>query len=353
MDIESLKNTIMKGDALENLKLIPSGSIDMCVTSPPYFNLRDYGHPGQIGNEATPELFIQKLVDVFREVKRTLKDDGTLWVNIGDSYWGSGKGYADTKTENRGNSASRLSKKTVYDKSVNIKNKDLIGIPWMLAFALRADGWYLRQDIIWHKPNCMPESVTDRCTKSHEYIFMLSKSAKYYYDQDSIKEPAIWDVDGNKTAARKARVKDTHKSLPTEKVNALRKGSFKDAAKFNGKHQDKQRGHSRRHAGFNDRWDAMTKEQQCTGMRNKRSVWSISPAQFREAHFATFPEKLVVPCIKAGSPRGGVILDPFFGAGTTGLVARKLNRDFIGIELSEQYIRIAETRLSKELGLFA
>jgi DNA modification methylase len=256
-------------------------------------------------------------------VKRVLKPEGTLWLNLGDSYAGPGKG---------GQSEEKRSEnwQPVYSnkgKRYGLKQKDLIGVPWMVAFALRANGWYLRQDIIWHKPNPMPESVTDRCTKSHEYIFMLSKSQKYYYDQEAIKEPSIWDVDGTGT-------------------------KLKDAKKMNGKHQDKQRGHSRRHDGFNDRWDQMTKEEQCTGMRNKRDVWTISPAQFPEAHFATFPEEIPAICIKAGCPKEGIVLDPFIGAGTTALVANKLDRNYIGFELNKDYISIATKRLHSELGMF-
>lgn len=358
------KDKIYNLDALEGLKKMQDKSVQCCVTSPPYWGLRDYGVAGQLGNEKTPEEYIEKMVLVFREVKRVLKDDGVLWLNIGDSYASGKTGRDDTNEEGR----KRLSKygNTGYANKVvsesapvkirkptaGMKPKDLVGIPWMLAFALRSDGWFLRCDIIWHKKNCMPESVTDRPTRSHEYIFLLSKSAKYYYDHGAIKEPALYDVDGTGTAARKARA-DGNKLLPSEKVNGIRPSGFKEAGKFNGKHKsEKQRGHSRRHNGFNDRWDQMTHEEQCTGMRNKRDVWSISPAQFPEAHFATFPEEIPATCIKAGSKEGDLILNHFMGAGTTALVAKKLNRHFIGFELNADYINIAERRLSKELGIF-
>lgn len=350
-----MTNKIINSDCLEGLKTLPDAFVDCCVTSPPYFGLRDYGHEGQIGMEETPEAFVQRLVDVFTEVKRVLKPEGTLWVNIGDSYASAGK----NRTVDQATAASTLNggldTQTAILRQINkvtgdLKAKDLIGVPWMLAFALRADGWYLRQDIIWAKKNCMPESVTDRCTKSHEYIFMLSKSPKYFYDQEAIKEPAIYDVDGTGTQARKARQKDEAKSLPTAERAGIRQ--FKDASQMNDKHQDKQRGHSRRHNGFNDRWNKMTHEEQCTGMRNKRDVWTISPAQFPEAHFATFPEEIPATCIKAGCPIDGLVLDPFMGAGTTALVARKLNRNFIGFELNQEYIKIAEKRLLNELGMF-
>lgn len=345
-------NTIHCGDCLAGLKELPDNSIDCCVTSPPYYGLRDYGHDGQIGMEDTPEKYVARLVEVFEEVRRVLKPEGTLWLNLGDSYCATGTGSGEKSSTLQGSKATQIeaakrpNKKPVGD----IKPKDLIGIPWAVAFALRSVGWWLRQDIIWAKKNAMPESVTDRCTKSHEYIFMLSKSAKYYYDQKAIMEPALYDVDGTGTAARKARA-NGNKLQPTEKVNGIRAG-FKDARKMEGKHQDKQRGHSRRHDGFNDRWDQMTKEEQCTGMRNKRDVWTISPAQFPEAHFATFPEEIPAICIRAGCPVDGVVLYPFMGAGTTGLVARKLNRNYIGFELNPEYVAIAEKRIQKTLGLF-
>jgi DNA modification methylase len=366
-------NKIYTGQALDVLRTFPDKSVNCCVTSPPYWGLRDYGVTGQLGMEKTPEEFIRNMVEVFREVKRVLKDDGTIWVNIGDSYSSKAGGY--DVTGSRGTTA-KISKKTqaaVVKKPRNpvegLKPKDLVGIPWLLAFALRADGWYLRCDIIWAKKNCMPESVTDRPTKSHEYIFLLSKSQKYFYNHEAIKEPALYDVDGTGTASRKARQRDGLKSNPTNERVGIRASDFsdpheyfearlaagfKDSEKFEGKNgkADKQRGHSRRHNGFNDRWDKMTHEEQCTGMRNKRDVWHISPAQFPEAHFATFPEEIPEICIKAGSKENDVILDPFMGAGTTAVVAAKLGRKYVGIELNPEYVSIAENRLQRELGMF-
>jgi DNA modification methylase len=327
-------NTILTGDAYKMLKTLQDESVHCIVTSPPYWGLRDYGVKGQIGQEPTPEKFIHEMVKVFREAKRVLKKDGTLWVNIGDSYAAAPKKrtseQAARKSTLTGSKGTQIACKDQIKKTVEgLKPKDLVGIPWMLAFALRADGWWLRQDIIWSKPNPMPESVTDRCTKSHEYIFMFSKSSKYFYDHEAIKtEPKYWGVTG------------------------MDGSGYKDAKKYNGKHSDKQRGHSRRHAGFNQRWDAMSTKEQMSMGANKRSVWHIPTKPFPDAHFATYPEELIVDCIKAGCPEGGVILDMFFGAGTTGLVARKLNRNFIGIELNPEYVTIAEKRLQKELGLF-
>lgn len=310
---------ILQGDCLEVLKTLPDAFVDCCVTSPPYYGLRDYGCDGQIGLEETPEAYIAKLVDVFREVKRVLKDDGTLWLNIGDSYWGSGsRGFDFTDSLTDKSHLQQGSKGTIdlhnlpkLVGNVNgYKNKDIIGIPWMLAFALRADGWYLRQDIIWHKPNPMPESVTDRCTKSHEYIFLLSKQPKYYFDYEAIQEDSVCKDD---------------KRLGEGRIEY--DGKRTDAGVENTKAQ-----HS--FVTINEK-------------RNKRDVWTVPVQAVREAHFATFPEKLIVPCILAGSRRGGVVLDPFFGSGTTGRVAMSLNREYLGIDLNSKYIEIAKKRTDK------
>lgn len=307
----------------EVLKTLEPRSIQTCVTSPPYFGLRDYGHASQIGLEETPDDYVSSMVEVFRLVRNALSDEGTLWLNLGDSYAGSGKGQtsngcADPKVKKTQGmklpihrpssqststlSGSKDSQINALRSSENVRSglpaKNLIGIPWRVAFALQQDGWILRQDIIWAKPNPMPESVTDRCTKAHEYIFMFSKSPRYYYDQDAT--------------------------------------GFKDPKKFNGKHSDKQRGHSRRHAGF---------EEQCSGMRNKRSVWTVATKPYAEAHFATFPPDLIEPCILAGSPEGGIVLDPFNGSGTTGAVSLQWKRKYIGIELNPDYIALTEKRL--------
>lgn len=346
-------NTIINADCLKGLLLIESESVDCVVSSPPYYKLRDYGDDNQIGIEETPELFIEKLVAVFAECWRVLKNDGTLWVNMGDSYASSGKNrsvaQATAKSTLKGGLTTQQSCLKQQSKITgDLKPKDLIGIPWMLALALRKAGWYLRQDIIWHKPNPMPESVTDRCTKAHEYIFMLSKSQKYYYDHEAIK-----------TDAKESSVARLSQDIENQE------GSSRVPGKTNGKmkavgggqanireFRDKQRGHSRRHAGFNDRWDSMTKQEKQGLKANKRSVWTVATMPFKEAHFATFPEKLIIDCIKAGCPVGGIVLDPFMGAGTTGLVARKLGRNYIGFELNPEYIKIAEKRLADQLGAF-
>lgn len=470
---------IYHGDCLEILKQLPDESIDCCVTSPPYYGLRDYGtgtwvggdpncphfrtsHVGhntitghknflemhgvadsiyktvcprcgairvdkQIGLEETPEEYIKKLTEVFHEVKRVLKDDGTLWVNIGDSYWGSGsRGY---DFEGKMSEASKLqqgSKGTISLQNIpkltgnvnGYKNKDLIGIPWMLAFSLRADGWYLRQDIIWHKPNPMPESVKDRCTKSHEYIFLLSKSSHYYYDAESISEPItestikrlsqdLENQNGSYTPSKgngnMKAVRSKYGNVEEEKT--YRQGMNKDRgfgivekryglptqekfvsfikSKTTPQQLEENTGIKRTtidhwfrtdESGFAfpsvDDWNKIrdyvndwTEEFQemdnalstvdyetdeigksSNGKRNKRDVWDVNVQPTKEAHFATFPERLIEPCILAGCREDGVVLDPFFGSGTTGRVAERLNRRWIGIELNPKYIDIAKKR---------
>lgn len=337
-------NTIIQGDCLETMKQIPDKSVNCCVTSPPYYGLRNYGHDGQIGVEKTPELFVKKLVDVFREVKRVLKNDGTLWLNLGDSYYDSGKG-AGTHPETNSNWKQGTNKgthtKTIHKyKSDVLKPKDLIGIPWMVAFALRADGWWLRQDIIWSKPNPMPESVIDRCTKAHEYIFLISKSAKYYYNADAIKEIAKNHADDIR---RMQQQTSGNKSNPTDLINGLRPRKSGNKKRLDGSHRG-----CPENSGSNVMshvpWEGIK--------ANKRSVWTVTAKPLKDAHFATFPEDLIVDCIKAGCPEDGIVLDPFMGAGTTALVARKLNRNFIGCELNPEYIKIAENRIKKQIGLF-
>ena len=310
------KNVILTGDALEWLRQLPDNSVNTCVTSPPYWGLRDYGIDGQIGLEETPEAYVERMVEVFREVRRVLRDDGTLWLNLGDSYAGSGKGAWKVKDRQKevyipdpDSPQCRLPK-----VPSGLKPKDLVGIPWRVAFALQADGWYLRSDIIWHKPNPMPESVKDRPTKAHEYIFLLAKSEKYYYDYESIKEPAI----------------NAGKTVKTNGADGMVGG----------------------YDGYRTR-DGFKRGITVKEKKNKRTVWSITTKPFKGAHFATFPPDLIEPCILAGCPEGGIVLDPFFGAGTTGLVARRHNRNFIGIELNPQYVEIAKNRIEGEFPSFA
>lgn len=295
----SVKSRILQGDSLEVLKTLPSDSIDCCVTSPPYYGLRDYGSDGQIGLEETPEKYIQKLVEIFREVRRVLKEGGTLWLNIGDSY----------------------------------KRKDLIGIPWLLAFALKQDGWHLRQDIIWYKPNAMPESVKDRCTKSHEYIFLLSKSARYYFDCEAIKEPC---VGFDKSSPRGSK--------GTLTPNAGRRKGNAKSFRGSGAYTN---GRSFENSVKVDRATHGNVPNE-SGLRNHRSVWSVATQGYKGAHFATFPEKLVEPCILAGSRPQGTVIDPFCGSGTTGVVAIRNGRRFIGIDINQYYVEMAINRISEE-----
>jgi DNA modification methylase len=300
-------NKIYCVDTRELFRDLPDDSIHYCVTSPPYWGLRDYQRDNQIGMEETPEAFIANMVEVFREVKRALRPDGTLWLNLGDTYSAGGLGHGSGKqTTNHGScNGSHIEKARVAP--VGYKRKELIGIPWRVALALQADGWYLRQDIIWHKPNPMPESVTDRCTKAHEYIFLMSKSERYFYDHEAIKECASrdWSSCGG--------------SILNE--TEWHKGAYGENRK--------------RYKPASD-----------TKKRNKRSVWTVNTKPFKHAHFATFPPKLIEPCILAGCPKGGTVLDPFFGSGTTGFVAVENNRHYIGFELNSDYIEIAKRRIA-------
>ena len=303
---------IYNDDALSALSTMQDGSVGCIVTSPPYYGLRDYGVKGQIGLEDTPQQFIERLNSVFKECRRVLKDSGTLWVNIGDSYWGSGsRGYDFTGKFTEVSEVQAGSKGTIDLSNIpklvgnkdGYKNKDLIGIPWMLAFALRNDGWYLRQDIIWEKPNPMPESVRDRCTKSHEYIFLLSKKPKYFFDAEAIKE---------KTSAKEDLAQDVWLFNHSDETDVKQDGGTA-------------------HGNY--------------VYRNKRDVWEVSASSFKGAHFATYPKELISPCITAGCPKGGIVLDPFFGSGTTGVVAIENGRHFVGIELNPEYVKIAQDRI--------
>ena len=334
---------ILTGDSLERLKSLPDAAINTCVTSPPYYGLRDYGVDGQIGLEETPEQYINRLVEVFREVKRVLRDDGTLWVNIGDSYHhtqSNNGGYSKKSTlagftnpETKGRIANEAGNAVRLNMD-GVKPKDLIGIPWMLAFALRADGWYLRQDIIWAKPNPMPESVRDRCTKSHEYIFLLSKSPKYYYDAESISEPV-----SESTVWRCSQ--DVDAQTGSDRVPGKTNGNMKAVMpRYGGnKYTNDPDVFSRTKSG---------NAYEYRPMRNKRSVWTVTTKPFKGSHFAVFPPDLIEPCILAGCPADGLVLDPFTGSGTTGVVALKNGRNFVGCELNPQYVEMAKRRIKRE-----
>jgi len=315
---------VLIGDVRQRLSELPDASVQTCITSPPYWGLRDYGEYGQIGLEQTPEAYVEQMVNVFREVRRVLKDDGTLWLNLGDSYNSTPAGTsvggfqgAYMKKNDKYNMA-QTRKKIKGKKIKTLKPKDLVGIPWRVAFALQADGWWLRQDIIWHKPNPMPESVTDRCTKAHEYLFLLTKSNRYYFDNESIKEPAVRAGDIQIFGGQKALQNEIDETDPR-----FRNGS--------------------------EQWGRTIK----TGeTRNKRSVWTITTKPFKGAHFAVMPEALVEPCVLAGSREGDTVLDPFTGSGTVAVVAMRHGRNFIGTELNPEYAEIARNRIESQGMLF-
>jgi DNA modification methylase len=349
---------ILIGDCREKLRELSGASVHCCVTSPPYFGLRDYGCEGQMGLEPTPDEFVAGMVEVFREVRRVLRDDGTLWLNIGDSYSGSGKGgnpEAGKQATNKGSQSigvlygktgetARQAAVTNVTRDVEgIPPKNLIGIPWMLAFALRADGWFLRQDIIWSKPNPMPESMRDRCTKAHEYLFLLSKSQRYHFDADAIAEETVYQPsEGEPNSYRGS-------SFVSGKTSVHQLGRASSKPRRTSKRKDELSGDRKRDGS--DGTAASFRAIRET--RNKRSVWEVATQPFSEAHFATYPPALIEPCILAGCPKGGTVLDPFGGAGTTGLVADRLQRDAILIELNPEYAEIARRRISSEAGMFA
>ena len=337
-----MEHRIIQGDCLEGLRTLPDSSVHCCVTSPPYWGLRDYGHDGQIGLESTPEAYVARMVEVFREVRRVLREDGTLWLNLGDSYCSQGGerkyGSSDGATGRGDAPGARLKEVGGFSdgtwdwiesnptddwatdewlqdlkrrRAAFLKPKDLVGIPWRVAFALQADGWWLRQDIIWHKPNPMPESVRDRCTKAHEYVFLLTKSERYYYDAEAVKEQR--QTEGNRYVGARYKGRDGGHGTS---------GSLARYERGDGQPED-------------------------TQGRNRRSVWTVTTKPYSGAHFAVMPAALVEPCIKAGCPEGGTVLDPFAGSGTTLAVAAELGRSGIGCELNPEYIKLAKERIAK------
>lgn len=339
---------ILTGDCREVLTTLPDASVQCCVTSPPYWRQRDYGMSEQIGLETSPEEYIAEMVDVFREVRRVLRDDGTCFVNIGDKWASGGNGGGGSFMADRGDAwAHAKDAKGWRSPPAGYKDKDLVGLPFMLAFAMRADGWFWRQCNVWAKPNCMPESVTDRTTAAHEYVLHFSKYNDYYYDHEAVRLPAVPES-----------VTRLERSMRNEGTETLMAGGPVDVPgqaphSKTRKRSDKQRGHSRRHNGFNDRWDAMpVAEQQAMGA-NLRSVWWLSPAQYGEGHFAVMPDTLARICILAGSRPGDTVLDPFLGAGTSAVVADRLGRHCIGIELNPEYVEIARRRVEQDAPLFA
>ena len=308
-------NKVFFGDCRDTMRdLIAQGvKVQMCVTSPPYFGLRDYGHPGQLGLEATPAEFVAAMVEVFGLVRELLADDGVLWLNLGDSYAAGGMGAGSGKQlTNRGTAAGGHMDKP-RKAPEGLKPKDLVGIPWRVAFALQAAGWYLRQDIIWHKPNPMPESVTDRCTKAHEYLFLMTKSERYFWDAAAMQEASVDPIGSAKR--------------------------YEAPFWENGKHQT---------GGYSaDGAKHTAGMKQFDGMRNRRSVWTVPTQPYAGAHFAVFPAALIEPCILAGSRPGDVVLDPFMGSGTTAQVAQALGRQWIGCELNTEYAPLQQARTAQ------
>ena len=315
----NLSAEVLVGDNRKRLQELPDKSVQTVVTSPPYFGLRDYGHDDQIGLEQTPQAFVEELCKVFDAIWRVLKDDGTLWVNLGDSYaaFRDSKATPDTLRSGEGTAVGQAANRNPANlRAAGLKHKDLIGIPWRFAFAMQDRGWYLRSDIIWHKPNPMPESVTDRPTKSHEYIFLLTKNPRYYYDYQAIREPL-----SESTVGRLQQ--DIANQAGSERANGGKKenGNLKAVG-------DIELG------------------------RNKRSVWSVATSRYKEAHFATYPSELITPCILAGTKEGDTVLDPFSGSGTTGEVALQHGRHYIGLELNAEYAELSRKRLSEAVGMF-
>lgn len=334
-------NKVYNCDALTLLKAMPSNSVDCCVTSPPYFGLRDYGVPGQIGHEKTPAEYVQTLVVLFRELRRVLKDTGTFWLNLGDSYVGATSEYSSTDSHGSNSIIAKGTHASVAKGGRGARNrvlyenglpmKSLLLIPHRVAIALQDDGWICRQDNVWAKPNPMPESVTDRTTRAHEYVFQFVKSGRYYFDKNAIAEPVKHDS----IKRQRRAVSDNHKNTngaPGQTPHSM----------FRARPNKQDELGKQTYAGFNERYEG-----QENPVANKRSVWTIAPAQFRESHFATFPTEIPEICIKAGCPPGGVVLDMFMGSGTTADVARRLSRQYIGCELNINYLEdIITPRLS-------
>lgn len=361
---------IIPGDCLTAMRSMPDESVNCCVTSPPYWGLRDYGAEGQIGMERTPEEYVQRMVEVFSEVRRVLKSDGTLWLNLGDSYQGGNRGGYSRESagvsKNGGQNASDFGGAPNRFPIPGLKTKDLVGVPWRVAFALQADGWYLRSDIIWSKPNPMPESVTDRPTKAHEYVFLMAKSEHYYYDSGAIKEPTCdprrpytsqgaWDLDGrpddqkhggeprswNGSSFTGKRDVHLHPNVGKKPRTAGNKNH-----KYVTEYESSETEEHRTKAGLLKVADVPWES------RNRRTVWTIATQPYSEAHFAVYPPSLVEPCILAGSPEGGLILDPFAGSGTTGMVALRHGRNFVGLELNPAYCEMARKRIAGDSPLF-
>lgn len=329
--------TILTGDALAMLRTLPDQSVHCCVTSPPYWGLRDYGVLGQIGLESSPQKYVAALMSIFHEVHRVLRADGTLWLNLGDSYIGyHGNKNAHGSAAPSDKNGYRENMRPTSVGADGLKNKDMAGIPWRVAFALQDAGWYLRCDVIWAKPNPMPESVQDRPTRAHEYLFLFSKSERYYYDHEAVREPsAAPSRKGNAYTGGRSfdnstdAVRDSHGNAPQGDIRAVKRHSVRPGIDVKGGNQ------------------GMGKMTYPLYTRNRRSVWSVATHPFPDAHFATFPPDLIRPCVLAGCPAGGVVLDPFFGAGTVGVACVEEERRYLGIEINPDYVAIAKRRIGQ------
>lgn len=332
------------GDALERLTPLSEESVQAIVTSPPYWRQRDYHIEGQLGLERRPEDYCDRLVAILRQARRVLRKDGTLWLNIGEKWASGGNGGGGKWMVQRGHAWDHARGATGWRKPPGgYKDKDIVGIPWMVAFALRADGWFLRQCNIWAKPNCMPESVSDRSTVSHEYVFQLTKNNDYFYNSEAARTPP-----SPATETRLAQDMDGQQGSVMANGGLKSNGPMKAVSRKS----DKQRGHWRKHNGFNDRWDQLSVEEQRANGANLRSVWWIAPAQYGDEHYAVMPERLAEICILSGTREGDTVMDPFCGAGTTGVVALRYGRKFIGIELNPEYAEQASKRIRSDAPLF-
>ena len=337
--------TIIQGDAVESLRLLDDKSVNCCVTSPPYFGLRDYGHDGQIGLEPTVAEYVASLVAVFSEVHRVLRDDGVLFLNLGDSYAAKRSYQVPSTKGGPKHSDSQSVNGRGSEIPAGLKPKDLIGIPWRVAFALQEAGWYLRQDIIWHKPNPMPESVTDRCTKAHEYLFLLSKSERYYWNREAMQEPATGAPPGNQSHKHTTEYEDSGDEKHRTKAGLVDYAKRQRSKRDSFKRENSKRGEAIPGQAVGTHRPDRDESEYPLETRNKRSVWTVATSPYKGAHFAVFPPKLIEPCVLAGCPPGGLVLDPFGGSGTTGMVAQQHGRNAVLIELNPTYIDLCISRV--------
>ena len=341
-------NKIIFGDCRDTMRDLKAQGVRVqcCVTSPPYYGLRDYGHPGQIGLEKTPAEYVAALVEVFDGVRDLLADDGVLWLNLGDSYASSGGATPGKRSDGIGQAEAGEGLRRV-GREHGLKHKDLVGAPWRVAFALQEAGWYLRQDVIWHKPNPMPESVTDRCTKAHEYLFLLTKSERYYWDAEAMKEDATGALPGNMSHKHTAEYEESGDEKPRTKAGLVAYAQRQRSKRDSFKRDDSKRAEVIPGQTVGTHRADRDESEYDTGRRNRRSVWTVATQPYAGAHFAVFPAALIEPCILAGSRPGDLVLDPFMGSGTTAQVAQALGRQWIGCELNPEYAPLQQARTAQ------